>query len=541
MKNQSDFHPSTPEILTKLKAVREKRRFNPKEYIKIKAQLIHNYMVFNGLKGCTIGISGGIDSAVCYYLLKEAKKLGQIEHIWPICLPCYGEHNGVSNQKELSQRVELLEGGDLDLINIASCVNELRKKVERNSTYSEWANGQIIPPIRTNFLYYAATLMNDRGVPSIIIGTTNRDEWAVGYVGKYSDGLVDLQIISDLHKSEVRLLAKELNVPKEIIDVKPSGDMFDGRSDEEIFGFDYDALELYINEPFEGPQADNIKKLHKYNSHKFKVGSPAVHLNIYEGGTKDGLPLEFESKYWADLEKQGDIIKPQFVAPMNFAKLDLHEGLESYIFGDPTKEIVYGGLLTYSEQYQLVQLFDNSTTKAANIFGYTNQKGKKGSDRASLYNIELAKIIWDRIKNNIPHIVQADVPTTDWEEGEAYRVVGINPLFRFINYENGGELVAHYDGSSKIGQYKTLASIVIYLTDNETGATAFLEDNQSNDWNKNLSDQPNYIGDSYKKYLPRGRFCVMFPHYLLHEGEMAIGERKLIIRTDIVAEKIKYS
>ena len=53
-------------------------------------------------------------------------------------------------------------------------------------------------------------------------GTTNRDEGAyLGFFGKASDGMVDLQPISDLHKSEVRALATRLGVPAEIVEAAP--------------------------------------------------------------------------------------------------------------------------------------------------------------------------------------------------------------------------------------------------------------------------------------------------------------------------------
>ncbi|WP_258957573.1 hypothetical protein [Legionella sainthelensi] len=43
----------------------------------------------------------------------------------------------------------------------------------------------------------------------------NRDEGSyVGFFGKASDAMVDIQLISDLHKSEVKKLALFLNIPQ---------------------------------------------------------------------------------------------------------------------------------------------------------------------------------------------------------------------------------------------------------------------------------------------------------------------------------------
>jgi len=160
-----------------------------------------------------------------------------------------------------------------------------------------------VPVMRTPVLYYIANLFTQNGDPAIICGTTNKDEGAyLGYVGKASDGMVDVQLISDIHKSEVYAVAEELGVPRANIEVIPTGNMFDNRTDVEVFGASYDFVELYLD--FISNTADkqekfiksldavslsifssmskNLENLHKHNFHKYLAGSPAVHLDLYE-------------------------------------------------------------------------------------------------------------------------------------------------------------------------------------------------------------------------------------------------------------------
>ncbi|KNC85971.1 NAD+ synthetase [Sphaeroforma arctica JP610] len=59
------------------------------------------------------------------------------------------------------------------------------------------------------------------------------------------DGVVDVQLISDLHKSEVFKVGHELGVPKSTLEAAPSADLWDGQEDEEELGFTYDFIELY--------------------------------------------------------------------------------------------------------------------------------------------------------------------------------------------------------------------------------------------------------------------------------------------------------
>ena len=172
-----------------------------------------------------------------------------------------------------------------------------------------WAEGQLLSVVRTPALYYAAALLQAQGYSSLVVGTTNRDEGAyLGFFGKASDGMVDLQPISDLHKHEVVLLAQHLGVPQEILDAPPAGDVYDGRTDAEMIGAPYWAVELHallrcagqdplqatalLDDPAEQRQwqtfVDAIEDHHRRNAHKYRVGSPAVHLDVYPRAVPGG-------------------------------------------------------------------------------------------------------------------------------------------------------------------------------------------------------------------------------------------------------------
>ena len=297
------------------KEIRKKRNFNPKEYIEQKSNLLNEYMNKYGLKACVIAISGGIDSAVVLGIVKKASEQtnSPIKKIMPMLLPIL-KSTGVTNQNEATNRgKELCEKLDLKpyIIDLTSINNEIRKSLEPviEIKGEDWAIGQLGPYSRTPVLYYTTSLLNQEGFGAIICGTTNKDEGAyLGYVGKASDGMVDVQVISDIHKSEVYQVARELGIPKSIIEAIPSGDMYDSRTDETVFGASYDFVELYLNylnmedsekeklissldekskEQFDF-YAKNLENLHKYNLHKYMAKSPAVHLDLYDSSVKGG-------------------------------------------------------------------------------------------------------------------------------------------------------------------------------------------------------------------------------------------------------------
>ena len=100
--------------------------------------------------------------------------------------------------------------------------------------------------MRTPINYYCAQLLTQSGYPAVVIGTGNMDEDGyLAYFCKAGDGVVDVQLISDLHKSEVFKTAEYLGVPMSIIKAKPSADLWEGQEDEKELGFTYDFIEFY--------------------------------------------------------------------------------------------------------------------------------------------------------------------------------------------------------------------------------------------------------------------------------------------------------
>lgn len=169
---------------------------------------------------------------------------------------------------------------------------------------------------------------------------------------------------------------------------------------------------------------------------------------------------------------------------------------------------------------------------------------KIGSYRASCFEEKLAQNLWLKIKNYFPTIreMKKDSPT-NWDNHKLWKPTGINPLFRFIKYGNNCNLVPHYDDSFIYNENKkTLSTFVIYLTENNTGHTRFLNDPQE----KLPLTERNYEDQFFKpknediKLIskPITNTGIIFDHRILHDCEPVINETKIIIRTDIIYEKV---
>ena len=300
---------------------KQHRNFEVNIYLYDKIDAINKFFSENHLDSAVVGISGGIDSAVVIYLLSEASKRPKspIKRIIGLSMPIYG--NGTTNQleantkaslllRELESKNDIVCGYTVDLTNSYNSYTDTHFH-KPNARFIEtlitpFANGQLASIVRTPMLYYTAAILQEQGNKSIVVGTTNRDEGSyIGFFGKASDAMVDLQPIADLHKSEVYEVAKRLNVPNNIINAVPAGDVYDGRVDEEMIGAPYWFLELYLqckcyygdesDKQFTGfirsfqdekdrnllnQYSDNIEDLHIKNQHKYEVGSPARFIDV---------------------------------------------------------------------------------------------------------------------------------------------------------------------------------------------------------------------------------------------------------------------
>ena len=296
----------------RLLELRQKRGFDCGTYIQKKSALIQDYFRRCGLNSAVLGLSGGVDSAValgvmCY---AQQQKDSPIQKILPLLMPIHGR--GSTEQERARRRgkeVAVALGVETWLCDLSDVQQSYIHAFPEIS--SAWAEGQLLSIVRTPALYYGAAMLQEKGYRSLVVGTTNRDEGAyLGFFGKASDAMVDLQPISDLHKSEVWTLARYLDIPQEVIDAPPSGDVFDGRNDMEMIGAPYDFVELFLMARAQGISItpskcteeekelfvryqNAVQEQHNKNAHKYWVGSPAVHLDVLPRGVPGGWTCSY--------------------------------------------------------------------------------------------------------------------------------------------------------------------------------------------------------------------------------------------------------
>ena len=190
-----------------------------------------------GSKYAVLGISSGIDSSLVLTLLATAIDPDKIKAIF---MPDrYTKQEDYDDIKMLSEStgVEIIE------VNIENIFQSYRNIL--NSTDKK-IEGNVRSRIRANILYYHANLLG-----GLVIGTTNRTEYLLGYYTKYGDGACDIEPIEGLYKTDVWDIASIMKIPQSIIDKRPSAGLWEGQYDEEELKMNYIEIDRALSDTFD--------------------------------------------------------------------------------------------------------------------------------------------------------------------------------------------------------------------------------------------------------------------------------------------------
>lgn len=187
-----------------------------------------------GLKRAVIGLSGGIDSALSAYLSAEA--LGA-ENVLAVRMPYR-----TSSPSSLDDAMLVIESLGLPYLDVP--ITEMADPlINRFPDMSAIRKGNIMARLRMVVLYDQSASWG-----GLVMGTSNKTEFLLGYSTIYGDSGVALQPIADLYKAQVRQLAVALDIPKSILEKAPSADLWEGQTDEGELGFTYNDVDqvLYL-------------------------------------------------------------------------------------------------------------------------------------------------------------------------------------------------------------------------------------------------------------------------------------------------------
>ena len=227
-----------------------------------------------GFSKAVLGLSGGIDSALVAYLLRDA--LGK-ENILAIMMPYKS-----SNPDSLNHAKLVIE--DLKInsktIEITDMIDAYFKNEEEATSLRM---GNKMARERMSILFDYSSKEN-----ALVVGTSNKTEIYLGYSTQFGDSACALNPIGDLYKTNIWDLSRYLKIPNELIEKKPSADLWEGQTDEQEMGLTYKeadqvlyrmleenkTVEEVLGEGFNKDLVDNIVR--RMNRSEYKRRMPLI-------------------------------------------------------------------------------------------------------------------------------------------------------------------------------------------------------------------------------------------------------------------------
>jgi NAD+ synthase len=260
------------------------------EYLTIIKQFIVDKVAKAGSNGLVLGLSGGLDSAM---VLKLCTLVFLPEQITPVFLP-----ETTTPTMDTTHARQIAEMLKVPLIEVP--INDYMteyQKIPENQDLDSTTLGNLKARIRMNIIYLIANSKN-----YLVVGTSNKSELLLGYFTKYGDGASDIAPIGDLYKTQVRELARVLELPNEIIEKPPTAGLVADQTDEDELGLDYGTIDkvLYALERsvsiekiaadlgLSNEVVDDLKDRMEKNRHKRKfskipkIGIKTIGVDLYE-------------------------------------------------------------------------------------------------------------------------------------------------------------------------------------------------------------------------------------------------------------------
>lgn len=189
-----------------------------------------------GLSNVTVGLSGGLDSAVVAVLCKE---------VFGDKLNCVLMPSQFSSQSSTDDAIELCEKYNIkyEIVSIEPMVSAFIDNMDNDSLRI----GNFSARMRMSVLYDISSREK-----SLVIGTSNKSELLLGYGTIFGDIACAINPLGEIYKSDEFEFAKFIGVTDAILNKAPSADLWDGQSDENELGYTYkqmdDVLKPMIDE-----------------------------------------------------------------------------------------------------------------------------------------------------------------------------------------------------------------------------------------------------------------------------------------------------
>lgn len=261
---------------------------------------IRDYFHKMGFKQATLGLSGGIDSAVTLVLAVRA--LGS-ENVRVLLMPSkYSSDHSVEDARQLAENLKI----QYEIVNIQSAVDKIEQELAPlfEGTLPGVTEENIQARARG---IYVMALSNKFG--HIVLNTTNKSESAVGYGTLYGDMNGGMAVLGDVYKMDVFRLSRFMNkdnevIPENTIVKPPSAELRPDQKDtdslpeyEELDEILFDYIELnkspkeIIAKGFDDQVVNRVIRMVNMNEYKRFQAAPILRVSSKAFGFGRRMPL----------------------------------------------------------------------------------------------------------------------------------------------------------------------------------------------------------------------------------------------------------
>jgi NAD+ synthetase len=218
---------------------------------------LHQYAKNNQQQRAVIGLSGGLDSAVALCIAVRA--FGP-QNVTALILP----EVGLTSNEDI-EHAKILTAHLGAMSHYQPINNFLVDYSFVTWDKTEQSNENLKIRVRSTLLHHYAEATN-----SLLIGTANKSDLALGYGGIQGEFTAHFHILGDLYKSEVLRLAQFIGLPAQLIDKPASLCLKPHRTDEDTLGSPWIKIDDIIDQMKQGvdPEVLIQKGMNSLTVHK---------------------------------------------------------------------------------------------------------------------------------------------------------------------------------------------------------------------------------------------------------------------------------
>lgn len=256
-----------------IEALHTKAAIDPVQEVAFRMQFLKDYLLYSGMNGLVLSISGGQDSALvgrlCQLTVEELRAQTGKDYLFIALRLPYG----IQRDEEDAQRaLQFIAPDRIYTVNIQPAVDSAAAAFEQATGLSmtDYNKGNQKAQERMTVHYRFANQFH-----ALVVGTDHAAEAVAGFFTKYGDGGVDLTPLSGLTKGQGRSLLRFLGADERIYTKPPTADLLDrkpGQLDEDELNISYAVIDDYLaGKDVPDAVAQQIEQRYTATEHKRNV------------------------------------------------------------------------------------------------------------------------------------------------------------------------------------------------------------------------------------------------------------------------------